>query len=251
MIFIISYIIINIFIGSRMRALGNIMHECSHNICLYTPMRNKILGSLIAILLFDCFDIYKKNHVLHHRYLGNKQKDPDYIYYIKIKSNMFQNNNLNVLISVLNPYNWYLSLRHICLISAKNKYVVLLKIFYLLILIIIFYFWPKPMLLYFLIPFVTSYQLVRLFSDIVDHDNVYENPLIEDRASNHIFSWKILNWLVFPRNDAYHLVHHLYPKMPVSKYKTQHSLLLKKNSAYASKNHSCDLQKFVRSGIQK
>lgn len=243
MLLILIYIFTVFFIGTRMRALGNIMHECSHNIFVSSRGLNRFYGHLIAVLLFECFDNYKKEHFLHHRFLG-EQKDPDYIKYQKIKCSVFKNNALNVAVSVLNPYFWFLSLQNISLLHAKNKRVIAFKILYIGLLIFCLSVSLKTFLLFFLVPYLTTYQILKLFSDIVDHDKVYDKKNFLDRARNHIFKRNILNWIIFPRNDAYHLVHHMYPNLPISAYKRQHERLMKNNLNYASKNHSCDLQKF-------
>lgn len=246
----IAYICLNIFIGSRMRALGNIMHECVHNIFVSKRSLNYFIGSFIAIFLFECFDQYKSAHLKHHRYLGNDVYDSDYVKYKKIKLNLFSNNCWNVLCSIFNPIQWCDGLKAIFSLSAQKTIVKIIKFFYLLLVLLLLYFWPREILLYYLIPYVTSYQIFKLFSDIVDHDYLYEKDSLDDRSRNHIFRSSLLNFLFFPRNDAYHLVHHLYPRLRTAEYPMRHEELMKKNFQYSQKNHSCDLQKFSHSGIQ-
>lgn len=250
MILEVAYISVNIFIGSRMRSLGNIMHECVHNIFVSHRKLNYIIGTCVAVFLFESFDQYKIAHLRHHRFLGNHLYDVDFIKYKKIKLNLFSNNRYNVIVSVLNPLNWFLGLKTIVVFGSKKQSIKVFKIFYFFCLLGLLFLCPKQICLYYFLPYITSYQMFKIFSDIVDHDYLYEKELIIDRSRNHIFSCSVLNWLFFPRNDAYHLVHHLYPGLRTSEYPERHQELLKKNFHYSQKNHSCDLQNFFHSGIQ-
>jgi len=249
MIFFFSYLLLWFFLGTRLRALGNIMHECSHNIFAKKKSTNLFVGYFVALILFDCFDQYKKEHFAHHAFLGNSKKDVDCAHYQKIRTHFFQNQSLNILLSILSPYNWYLNLKHCSIFRAKKKFFTFMKLLYLAGLIALCFFYFKIIFLFYIFPYLTSYQIFKLFSDIVDHDFLYKNIKIRNRSRNHIFANTFLNWLIFPRNDAYHLIHHLYPSVAVSAYPKLHKNLLKKNYAYAIKNHSCDLQKFSCSGI--
>src|SRR5438552_1702612 len=146
---------------------------------------NLFLGHFIAILLFECFDRYQKDHFNHHRFLGNPNKDSDCVKYRKIKCTLFKYNGFNVLFSILNPYNWGLSLKNTVIVRAQTKRVVVFKLLYLGFLGLCFYASFREMFLYFFIPYVTSYQALKLFSDIIDHDHVYDEPNIRNRAHNH------------------------------------------------------------------
>ncbi len=250
MLISLLYIIAAVFLGTRLRALGNIMHECSHGIFIKSKKLNLFFGHLMAILLFDCFDKYKKDHFAHHAYLGDSRKDPDCKHYHKIRIHYFSNDTSNILLSIISPYNWYLGLRSTFIFGSCYTTIFIFKLVYLILLIVLAIFKFKLVFYFYFVPYLTTYQLFKIFSDIVDHDYLYSAPQLKDRSRNHIFKSSFLNWLIFPRNDCYHLVHHLYPKLQISQYPIYHKRLMEKNVSYLQKNHSCDLQNFSSSGIQ-
>lgn len=248
----LSSICIIIFIGTRMRALGNIVHECSHGTFVPSKRANEWIGHLLCLLEFSCFTKYKTSHLLHHRYLGNPIKDDDFKNYRIILSKLPQffsrRNCLNtpldpshkkstrwyILYATLWPGNWLRAcLKSICF--GKLWY---LKIIYCVLLVpICTLLGYKLFILFLVIPFFTSYQALKIFSDMMDHDNVYFFPDMRYRSCNHYFSIKILNWIFFPRNDGYHLVHHLFPKEPTTAFENLHQMLLERDSFYSKHQH--------------
>jgi fatty acid desaturase len=72
---------------------------------------------------------------------------------------------------------------------------------------------------------------MKIFSDILDH------AFSDEKTQNHFFKIKILNLIFFPRNDAYHLVHHLFPRAPVCEFKKIHEQLLLQQNEYGKLKH--------------
>ncbi len=67
-IFILPALII---IGSRQRALSNLVHDASHgNLFSSEKVNDSIADLLAAFPTFDTVEAYRKSHLGHHRYLG-------------------------------------------------------------------------------------------------------------------------------------------------------------------------------------
>ena len=76
-----TYFICLIIIGARHRSLAEILHQSSHGCLAKNELLNYILGTYFSgYLIFQSHSVYVGSHVrLHHPYLGNPNKDPDYI----------------------------------------------------------------------------------------------------------------------------------------------------------------------------
>lgn len=87
---VLLYILAVVIIGTRQRALATILHESAHRVLAKNTKINDVLGKYFSgYFIFQTFQKYAKSHViLHHNYLGKKNKDPDYDYYIE--SNLFE-----------------------------------------------------------------------------------------------------------------------------------------------------------------
>ena len=235
-LFSIFFILFN---GTRMRALGNIIHECCHS--HYVPNRyaNYQIGNFLCTLEFSCFETYRKEHFSHHRYLGNILHDEDFKVRHKIgicdeKAFKFS----GFIKIVLSPKNWFYILNSSLKINIKNKFSNIIKILYFFTFLILCYVFGFKLLFFFIIlPFISSYQMMKLFSDFLDHGGLYFNKKNEQKTRNHYFSFKPLNWIFFPRNDCFHLIHHLYPNIPTVKLFEKHKSLLKETPDYAQRRH--------------
>lgn len=87
---VLLYFLAVVIIGTRQRALATILHESAHRVLAKNTKINDVLGKYFSgYFIFQTFQKYAKSHViLHHNYLGKKNKDPDYAYYIE--SNLFE-----------------------------------------------------------------------------------------------------------------------------------------------------------------
>jgi fatty acid desaturase len=69
-----------LLIGTRQRALGDLLHDASHRALLRNSKLNDALGhSLLAPLCFESLTDYRVEHARHHAFLGDPQQDPDYL----------------------------------------------------------------------------------------------------------------------------------------------------------------------------
>ena len=207
-----------VVIGSRMRAWGNILHECSHNAFAKNKFLNRVIGNALGVFLFIGFRRYRREHLSHHRFLGDVEKDLD------LGGSFFR----PTLMSSEEPW-----LANLCRVLFLVSLVFMVAL-------------PATrfaVLAFFVFPYFTSYQLFRFVSDKADHAGISAEPDEFLRSRNHIFSrrWGWLNSLVFPHHDAFHLIHHLFPGLPAKMHRQCHVALLQDANYYA-REHEITLE---------
>src|SRR6218665_2409789 len=102
----LTYLLTVILIGSRMRALNNLVHEASHNALFRSRKLNLWIGMPSALSIFFSMTYYNTSHMLHHPRLGC-DCDPNLI---RERKSMADN--------PANQRNWLL-----CLVNLPGKYV--------------------------------------------------------------------------------------------------------------------------------
>ena len=233
----IACVILFLYASIQLRTLGNILHECVHNVFFRKRKDNIILGNIIAFIIFENFRDYKLSHLSHHYNTGDLQYDRD------LKTRLFLAIHLKktrrfYFRKVFSPLNTLRSLATIFYFPRQNKVSNLLKVSYLGVLIFfMFYFNCQWILLCFFLPYITFYQYLKYFSDIADHAGLTTGQDLYSKTRNHIFRLKVLNPILFPRNDAYHLIHHMYPSIGTPFLSKLHKYLLVHDPKYKEKNH--------------
>lgn len=244
--FLVLYPVAVLWIGTRMRALGNVIHECCHHSFVPKAKHNERIGSFLCQMEFSSFAAYKRNHMAHHRFLGSAKQDPDFSYYLYglkksskkqgfiVATGNDQRSYSRIFYATIHPGNWISLWWRSLHWDKKNKGCWLMLCAWGCLALAL---GPWFFLGFVIVPYLTSYQALKIFSDMMDHDGVYFSQNRQERSCNHVFSHFILNWIFFPRNDEYHLVHHLYPRIPSNQLGKKHHELLKTEKWYAQKNH--------------
>lgn len=230
-----------LFIGTRWRALGNIIHECCHGIFVENRKHNETIGHLLCGLEFTDFKVYCQQHQTHHAHLGDPEHDLDFkarLTYLADTTPNLRRIVVSVLTAITLVPLWLKQQRPVVWSEKNPLWTNALRLLLLAGSVTAlthtqtsYYF-----LLYVFLPYATSYQWMRLFSDCADHIFLYGCKNEIDRSRNHIFHSTWLNALLFPRNDAYHLVHHLFPSLPTQHYPDVHNKFLR-HPWYAMKEH--------------
>lgn len=73
-----GYILAMFLIGSRYRAIANIVHECTHYAFTIDRELNNKIGKVLSIPLFSSFEAYRHAHLTHHIHTGDYEKDLDF-----------------------------------------------------------------------------------------------------------------------------------------------------------------------------
>ncbi len=233
---VIVYVAALFVIGSRFRAIGNMVHETCHRTLVRGARANVIIGHLLSFVDFTDYETYCREHFSHHRYLGDPERDRDF----RPRKRLFDAPGSTAWKHLIRP----LLLLHVpsyvdpvIYRAADPPWVRLARVVYLTSLVALGAYvvgWAH-LVLYYLVPYLTAYQMFRYWSDAADHAGLMDQPDPFDRTRNH--DLPLLNWLVFPHNDQFHLVHHLYPAVPTTSFVAVHQLLLA-DPEYAQRQHS-------------
>lgn len=214
------------FIGTRLRGFNNIVHECCHFTFTGRREDNVRLGSICASLVLSSFRDYRDEHLTHHAHLGDYDKDLDLqgIRDFHLEEPLTPKRVIQLALMPLAglhlPYylNINLSARDgqayramkIALIAAAGVFLLLD---------------PLAALLLVWIPFVWVYSAINFWTDCIDHGGLVGDGDDLDTSRNMLLP-KHLRAIVFPRNDCYHLVHHLFPQVPTRHFDNCHERLL-------------------------
>lgn len=228
------------WIGTRMRALGNMLHECSHGIFVREASHNAIFGQCLSIIDLCSYPAYCKQHATHHAHLGDPELDLDLRSRFPLLMPRKKNNSIwfILLYAVFLVPLWLVMMRPIFWDRQSPFWSNCARLVFVAALTSAlassstrFY-----VVLYWFIPYITSYQWMRIFSDACDHLYLTNSENILERSRNHLFKRQWVNSVLFPRHDGFHLIHHLFPAMPTRFYPEIHGRLLT-NPWYARRKH--------------
>ncbi|NRA89206.1 MAG: fatty acid desaturase, partial [Rhizobiales bacterium] len=80
-------------------------------------------------------------------------------------------------------------------------------------------------IIFIILPFAWIYPAINYWTDCVDHAGRLEVGDDLYKSRNFIIH-KSIRWMLFPRNDCYHLIHHLFPSVPSHQLEAAHDELM-------------------------
>ena len=224
---------IMVFIGTRFRGLNNIIHECSHATFATRREDNFLIGKICASFVFSSFLDYRDEHLSHHAHLGDYDRDQD----LKNIRDLGLHDPLSAKVvfrHLVTPFlgrhlPYYLNLNF----SARDGApFIILKATLLFVVAAYLLYFPIPTMLFVVLPYVLVYSALNYWADCMDHAGLIEQD--DDlAASRNLRAPRVLRVLFFPRNDCYHLVHHLFPHVPARHLGEAHRVL-EKDDLYAA-----------------
>lgn len=215
-----------LFIGTRLRGLNNIVHECTHYTFATKRPDNLFFGRLCAALILSSFHHYRADHMSHHAHVGDYEKDEDLkaIRRFRLEAPLTTATVLRHLVTPLTGLHlpYYLKVD----LSAEDGSVFLtLKIGLIVAALGTLALDPIASLVLVWAPFVLAFSAINYWTDCIDHGGlVGEHD--ELQASRNMIVPQPLRAILFPRNDCFHLVHHLFPQVPARHLDTCHEMLL-------------------------
>jgi len=248
---IISYSLALVIIGGRQRAIADILHQASHGAAAKNPYLNWILGTIFSgYAVFQSFSIYTESHVkLHHPYLGNPHKDPDYIGHISNGICGINRNSVttsNYIFSLMSPSTSWAYLKYLVKnrIFDKNepKSETMVRFIYWVLILGTLYHQQcfVYFILFWIIPLITSNVWIGSLLELLEHFPMIDDPNVAYIdiliTKNRIWS-KPVDFILGTHNEGYHLVHHLFPKLPSWHYKEVHNILME-DKIYAILDHA-------------
>ena len=232
------YLIAVLIIGSRQRALATILHDASH-LCLAKNRKlNYILGTYFSgYLIGQEFNIYKDSHVKgHHTYLGDPDKDPDYQYHIEAGLYKLKNSNHFLIKYVLRPlfllnilsYAYYVFKYRMLQLKQYPKQFTAMIVMWILIAGVLAYFDSlKYLLLYWVIPYFTSFMVIGWFIEMAEHYPLVLNNKKSIKMTRNRYSHWIEAFFLSIHAENYHLTHHLQASIPYWNISKAHTIMMK------------------------
>jgi fatty acid desaturase len=238
------YVVAVFWISARILALGLVMHDGVHGL----NSRNRALNDWVtecfaAWPIFISMRSYRVKHLAHHANL-NTDQDPDWVakaghpdWGFPMARGEFFVLSLRLLTGAA-VFSGYRVMSEKAALPAQQElrsarswsYTALRAAYYLAAIGAIFYFGGGWLALkYWIVPVVTSVQLLNRVRRIAEHSGLAHRPLaFQTRTIIHGF-WSRL-WLS-PKNIAFHNEHHFYPGVPLYRLPELHTELMKSEIA--------------------
>ncbi len=246
----IAYPFAVLIIGSRQRAFATMTHEASHGTLAKNRRLNNILGSYLSgYLIGMLFDAYKQSHVQsHHAQFGSEENDADYRYMIDmgVYDNCPQSQyTWNILVKPLflmnvPKYLGYLVRDRLLAVSSEEgarEGIRLLIFWAVLLTVIIQAGFLMEFVLYWVIPFLTAFQVLGWYIELSEHAPMMETKLDIHMSRNRNSHW-LERMLTGLHGESYHLAHHLWARVPFWKL-PELIAILREDSAYREHDDRC------------
>ena len=214
------------FIATRLRGLNNIVHECSHATFARDPASNEAFGKIAAALTFVSFGEYRKAHLTHHSHLGDHEKDLDFkgIRAFRFEARLTARTLFRHIVSPI--FGLHLRVYARPDLSARDgALAAALKLIVLAAACCWAIVDPVVATIIFFLPWFWMFPAINYWTDCVDHAGLWSADDSLNTARNAVLPLA-LRWLLSPRNDCYHLVHHLFPGIPTQHLPACHGALL-------------------------
>ncbi|MGI9393325.1 MAG: fatty acid desaturase family protein, partial [Boseongicola sp.] len=187
---------------------------------------NILIGKICASLLFGSFSVYRDVHLSHHSHVGDYEHDLD----LQNIQNLGIHDPLTprvILRHLITPFlgrhlPYYLGLN---MSTRDGLPFLVLKITLLVAVGLFTAFYPLTGALFVIAPLVFVYSALNFWADCMDHAGIVPADDELD-SSRNVLAPKYLRWLLFPRNDCFHLIHHLFPHIPARHFATIHAALV-------------------------
>jgi fatty acid desaturase len=236
-----------VLIGSSQRAMVNMLHESSHKVLARNAKLNLLLGTIFTgYLVFHMYNPYRSSHIgLHHRYLGDPEKDPDYSFHRECR--LYEPDTSNATFFLRNILLAALGLRTFDYI----RYVIQDRLFFrqeqvsvsmpislraerwlfagfwaALISLLAWNGLMLQFLLLWIVPLFTTAAAIGWLSELAEHYPLPESETKQILMTRNRHGWAIESFLLGRHNDNYHLVHHLNTGVPFWNMKKAHQVLL-------------------------
>ena len=204
-----------VIIANRQRALGNILHDAGHrNVCRNRRWNDSIARAFVAPLLFASLGSYRDAHYRHHLSLGERARDPDLL---PAPGAWPQHWTTSYLRNLLCWASWKGSIAgHLA--ASETGYASKLFIigWWTLALAVLSLFasvgFTVTFVVLWLVARATLFHAITTFREMCDHFGLRPSGILSFTRDMvcHGF-WRLL---IHPRNNSYHLTHHLLPAVP-------------------------------------
>ncbi|MEU7141620.1 fatty acid desaturase family protein [Nocardia sp. NPDC046473] len=228
-----------VIIGSRMRALANLMHEAAHRKLFRSRSINDAVGAALCAwpILVD-YQTYLTRHRRHHARLWSERDDPDFDFFRRTGAEYQTSDQMSFrrfalihiaygLFTVWSPVRlWHglgrgsgLAIR--LLGAAAVAAAVTLATRQL----------PIPLIAFWAVPWITTFQSFTYWAELGEHAGLRARG--RKWGSRNWFGGRLTRTLIGPHSDdSYHLLHHWFPTVPHYRLKSLHRVCLRQWSRY-------------------
>ena len=86
--------------------------------------------------------------------------------------------------------------------------------------------------------FLTTLPAIAYVTDVLDHAGLIRRKHDLEKSRNYVVDNRLIHVVFFPRNDSYHLVHHLFPSVPTKMMPQCHKILMQEVPEYRALSHT-------------
>ncbi|WP_269503929.1 fatty acid desaturase family protein [Burkholderia sp. IMCC1007] len=203
------------WVGNRQRALGNLLHDAAHRNLAHDGRLNDVLARLfIAPALFNSLALYRELHAHHHAWLGDPRRDPDYIAVRPSDRDGWWQPFLKVL---LTPAAWlgstfghlHLSrlgwMQRFCIVGWWTAALGAVTLAWNIHTAALFF-------CTWMLAKATFFHAITTFRELCDHFGLEPGGIFS--YTRDVSTRSIWRPVIHPRNNGYHLTHHLMPSIP-------------------------------------
>ncbi|MBT9598403.1 MAG: fatty acid desaturase family protein [Vitreoscilla sp.] len=213
------YPIALVIIAARQRALADLLHQASHLALARSRGLNRFLGTWCSgYLVFQTWKAYIESHVAKHHGRFGKLEDPDLDFMREI--GLYGPFDLLSLWRGLKRYWHYLVVNRLTVRDNRAEALRLIALWTAIVIVA----GPMNVLAFWIVPMLLAYAPIGYLIEIAEHWPLMEagHPLYQTR--NRSSSW-LEGWLFSTHDENYHLLHHLYPRLPNKSFKAVHAHL--------------------------
>ncbi len=227
-------------VGNRQRALGNILHDAGHrNLCRHRRGNDLIARGLLAPLLFASLSLYRTTHFRHHQLLGQPGADPDFLVPPASKPTRWISRYLAC--AGAGSAWWGSLVGHLGHPEARAASRLYIVVWWVLALGLMAWCAGSIYTAYFaglwLLARATTFHLITTFREMCDHHGLEPGGVFS--FTRDMVCHGLVRACIHPRNNGYHLTHHLLPAIPYYRLPQAHRLF-RQLPVYQARGQQCN-----------